>query len=118
MRRGSGVAMIQQGHMDGAVLMRTRVLLPVVLLVTVALVVPAWLRAADAERVVAGYSDPDVTHVIVTKLDETQQIGGALHAALPRRLPLAYLCNGPRVPEDITDASRDSVLSALFPSDA
>jgi len=86
--------------------------------VNVALVVPAWLRANDAERVVEGYSDPALTHVIVTKLDETQQIGGALHAAIPRRLPLAYLCNGPRVPEDITDASRDSVLSALFPSDA
>jgi flagellar biosynthesis protein FlhF len=86
--------------------------------VNVALVVPAWLRATDAERVVEGYADPALTHVIVTKLDETQQIGGALHAALPRRLPLAYLCNGPRVPEDISDASRDAVLSALFPSDA
>lgn len=86
--------------------------------VNVALVVPAWLRANDAERVVEGYSDPGLTHVIVTKLDETQQIGGALHAALPRRLPLAYLCNGPRVPEDITDASRDALLAALFPSDA
>ncbi|HET9931537.1 MAG TPA: flagellar biosynthesis protein FlhF [Polyangiaceae bacterium] len=85
--------------------------------VNVALVVPAWLRANDAERVVEGYSDPALTHVIVTKLDETQQIGGALHASMPRRLPLAYLCNGPRVPEDITDASRDSVLAALFPSD-
>lgn len=86
--------------------------------VNVALVVPAWLRANDAERVVEGYSDPALTHVIVTKLDETQQIGGALHASMPRRLPLAYLCNGPRVPEDISDASRDAVLAALFPSDA
>ncbi|MGC4092239.1 MAG: flagellar biosynthesis protein FlhF [Polyangiaceae bacterium] len=86
--------------------------------VCVSLVIPAWLRASDAERVVEGYADPALTHVIVTKLDETQQIGGSLHAALPRRLPLAYLCNGPRVPEDITDATRDSVLSALFPQDA
>lgn len=83
----------------------------------VLLVVPAWLRANDAERVVASYADPALTHVVVTKLDETQQVGGALHAALPRRLPIAYLCNGPRVPEDIVDASSEAVLSALFPSD-
>lgn len=85
--------------------------------VEVMLVVPAWLRASDAERMALTYADPAPTSVVVTKLDETVQMGGALHAALPRRLPLAYLCNGPRVPEDIQDASVDAVLSALFPTD-
>lgn len=82
------------------------------------LVVPAWLRAGDAERVAASYSDPLPTEVVITKLDETEQIGGAFHAAMPRNLPLAYLCNGPRVPEDIQDASVDAALAALFPADA
>jgi flagellar biosynthesis protein FlhF len=82
-----------------------------------ALCVPAWLRASDAERVAKAYADPALTDVIVTKLDETQQVGGALHAALPLNLPLAYLCDGPRVPEDIQDASIDATLSALFPTD-
>ena len=86
--------------------------------VHVMLVVPAWMRANDAERVAAAYSDPIPTEVVITKLDETEQVGGALHAAMSRNLPLSYLCNGPRVPEDIRDASIDGMLSALFPSDA
>lgn len=86
--------------------------------VHVMLVVPAWMRASDAERISAAYADPTPTEVVITKLDETEQVGGALHAAMSRDLPLSYLCNGPRVPEDIQDASLDATLSALFPSDA
>ena len=84
----------------------------------VALVLPAWLRASDVTRVLEMYDDPLPTEIVVTKLDETYQVGGILHAALPNQLPFAYLCNGPRVPEDILDASVDGVLDAVFPSEA
>lgn len=82
------------------------------------LVLPAWLRASDVTRVMDLYDDPAPTDIVVTKLDETYQVGGVLHAALPNRLPFAYLCNGPRVPEDILDASVDGVLDAVFPSES
>jgi len=84
----------------------------------VMLVLPAWLRANDVTRVLEMYDDPLPTEIVVTKLDETYQVGGILHAALPNQLPFAYLCNGPRVPEDILDASVDGVLDAVFPSEA
>jgi flagellar biosynthesis protein FlhF len=84
----------------------------------VMLVLPAWLRANDVTRVLEMYDDPLPTDIVVTKLDETYQVGGILHAALPNQLPFAYLCNGPRVPEDILDASVDGVLDAVFPSEA
>lgn len=83
----------------------------------VQLVLPAWLRASDAERVASSYEDCSPTGVIVTKLDEAEVVGGPLHAALPRRLPLTYLCDGPRVPEDLHDATAATVLSALFPEE-
>jgi len=86
--------------------------------VNVLLVLPAWLRANDVTRVLEMYDDPLPTQIVVTKLDETYQVGGILHAALPNQLPFAYLCNGPRVPEDILDASVDGVLDAVFPSEA
>ncbi|HEX3594754.1 MAG TPA: flagellar biosynthesis protein FlhF [Polyangiaceae bacterium] len=79
------------------------------------LVLPAWLRAADAERLAAGYSEPKPTALVVTKLDETNEIGGVLHAALPGSTPVAYLCNGPRVPEDIRDAAVGTVVDAVLP---
>jgi len=84
----------------------------------VLLVLPAWLRARDAERVVSTYSDPKITGVVITKLDETDQVGGVMHASIGNDLPVAYLCNGARVPEDIHDAAMDQVLDAIFPEQA
>jgi flagellar biosynthesis protein FlhF len=84
----------------------------------VLLVLPAWLRARDAERVVATYAAPTITGVVITKLDETDQVGGVMHASIGSELPVAYLCNGARVPEDIHDAAVDQVLDAIFPEQA
>jgi flagellar biosynthesis protein FlhF len=84
----------------------------------VLLVLPAWLRARDAGRVVATYSSPKITGVVITKLDETDQAGGVMHASIGGDLPVAYLCNGARVPEDIHDAAVDQVLDAIFPEQA
>jgi flagellar biosynthesis protein FlhF len=84
------------------------------------LTLPAWLRAADVVRVSELYQVPAPTEVVVTKLDETAEAGGVLHAALRAgspSIPIAYLCNGPRVPEDIREASVDAVVDAVLPSE-
>jgi flagellar biosynthesis protein FlhF len=80
----------------------------------VLLVCPAWMRSKDAESVVELYEEPAPTSLVVTKLDETLHVGGVMHAAIPNGLPISYLCDGPRVPEDIHDASIELVLDALF----
>ena len=82
------------------------------------LVLPAWLRASDVSRVVGLYEAPAPTEVVITKLDETLEAGGVLHAALPSNIPIAYLCNGPRVPEDIREASVEAVVDAVLPAEA
>src|SRR5688500_12250949 len=41
----------------------------------VLLVLPAWLRARDAERAVQRYTAPRLTGMVITKLDETDQVG-------------------------------------------
>jgi flagellar biosynthesis protein FlhF len=82
------------------------------------LVLPAWLRARDAERVAEAYSDTPATGAVVTKLDETMHRGGALQAIISKALPLAYTCDGPRVPEDIRDATLEAALSGLIAVDA
>jgi flagellar biosynthesis protein FlhF len=79
---------------------------------------PAWLSARDAERAVEQYATPAATGVVITKLDETDQVGGVMHAPLGRALPITYLCDGARVPEDIHDAAIDRVLDAIFPEQA
>jgi flagellar biosynthesis protein FlhF len=84
----------------------------------VLLVLPAWLRARDAERVASTYAAPKITGVVITKLDETDQVGGVMHASIGSDVPVSYLCNGARVPEDIHDAAMDQVLDAIFPEQA
>jgi flagellar biosynthesis protein FlhF len=84
----------------------------------VLLVLPAWLRARDAERAVQRYTAPRLTGMVITKLDETDQVGGVMHAPLGSEVPITYLCNGARVPEDIEDAAIDRVLDAIFPEQA
>jgi flagellar biosynthesis protein FlhF len=81
----------------------------------VLLTVPAWLRGADVDRLVRSYPLPQPTGVVATKLDEATRAGGVLHACLPTEIPLAYVCTGPRVPEDIDDASAEAVALRLFP---
>jgi flagellar biosynthesis protein FlhF len=82
------------------------------------LVLPAWLRASDVTRVSGLYEVPAATEVVVTKLDETIEAGGVLHAALPSNIPIAYLCSGPRVPEDIREASVEAIVDAVLPAEA
>ena len=43
--------------------------------------------------------------LIVTKLDEAAALGGVLSLAIGSRLPLAYLSDGQRVPEDLHRAA-------------
>jgi flagellar biosynthesis protein FlhF len=69
-------------------------------------------------RVASLYEAPAATEVVITKLDETLEAGGVLHAALPSNIPIAYLCNGPRVPEDIREASVEAVVDAVLPAEA
>lgn len=77
-------------------------------------VMPAWLRARDAETTLDFYRDAQLTGAIITKLDESTQCGGPVQGALTRQLPLAYLCNGPRVPEDLDAASAQHMSRLLF----
>jgi flagellar biosynthesis protein FlhF len=81
----------------------------------VLLVVQAGIRARDVERLKALYRNPSPTALCITKLDETSQAGGAVHAALDEPLPLAFLCDGPRVPEDIRSASAEALVDAVLP---
>ncbi len=79
----------------------------------VLLCVAAATRACDAERVARIFAPAGPTAVVVTKTDETCAPAALLHGPEAARLPLAVVCHGPRVPEDVQDADPD-VVAALF----
>jgi flagellar biosynthesis protein FlhF len=80
----------------------------------VLLLLPAWLRGTDAEKLVGHYSHFSPTGLVVTKLDECDAMGGILQAAMIASLPIQYLCRGPRVPEHLEAASKKKIVDAAI----
>ncbi len=79
------------------------------------LVLPAMTQGRDAERIARSYRLPKPTGLVISKLDETDRAGGALHANIHAGLPVVYLSTGPRVPEDLEAATVGGVLDTVFP---
>ena len=65
------------------------------------LLLAAVAQANVLEDVVRAYRGDDLAGCILTKVDETLTLGGALDVLVRHRLPLHYVANGQRVPEDL-----------------
>jgi flagellar biosynthesis protein FlhF len=72
------------------------------------LVLPANLQPQDMAEAVRRYRMAQPESVVLTKLDETGRLGGALSVAVKHGLSLAYTTAGQQVPADLeaADASR------------
>jgi flagellar biosynthesis protein FlhF len=68
------------------------------------LTLQANLQAEVMQLAVSVYGVKNRTQVILTKLDESCNLGPALDLLATTRLPLAYLTDGPHVPEDLMAA--------------
>lgn len=79
----------------------------------VLLCMTASTRASDADRITRTFAPAEPTAVVVTKTDETCAPAALVHGPHAAKLPLAVVCHGPRVPEDVRDADPD-VVAALF----
>jgi flagellar biosynthesis protein FlhF len=80
----------------------------------VLLLLPAWLRGNDAERMVSHYQHQSPTGLVVTKLDEQDAPGGIVQAALASSLPIQFLCRGPKVPEHLEAPETSRLIDTLF----
>lgn len=69
------------------------------------LVLPATTHPTDAEAALAQFTVYGTDRLVLTKLDETARPGAAVSVAASAGLPLAYLCTGQRVPEDLERAT-------------
>jgi len=65
------------------------------------LLLSAVAQANVLEDVVRAYRGDGLTGCILTKVDESLTLGGALDVLLCHKLPLHYVTNGQRVPEDL-----------------
>lgn len=65
------------------------------------LVLQANAQATDLDEVVRRFWSVRPEAVVLTKLDETGRLGASLSVAMRHQLPVAYVTDGQRVPEDI-----------------
>lgn len=67
------------------------------------------------EKAWANYQELDLNACVLTKLDESGSIGDALTLAVERRLPVAYVTDGQKIPDDLIVAQRQDLVSrAVF----
>lgn len=80
-----------------------------------ALVMSAGSQGADIDDQFKRFAPADPSAVILTKLDEASRIGPALSAVIRHGLPIAYVTDGQRVPEDLSAARPDQLVLRAMP---
>jgi len=81
------------------------------------LVLPASMRTRDLNRVAELYSIFKPDKLLFTRLDETRTFGPILNQSVRMGIPVSYLSNGQRIPEDLVAATQDRLLGLLVPSE-
>jgi flagellar biosynthesis protein FlhF len=74
------------------------------------LVLAANTQHAVLGETVAAFSQTPLSGAILTKVDETTRLGAVLSVIHDQNLPVAYLGNGQRVPEDLQVARVDALI--------
>jgi len=78
------------------------------------LVLSANAQTSTLDEVINAFKKANPAACVLTKLDEAASLGGVLSAVIKHQLPIAYVSNGQKVPEDLQPArARDLVGETL-----
>jgi len=77
-----------------------------------ALVLAASTQAGSVEEAVKHFAPVNPSCCVLTKVDEAASLGGVLSILIRARLPVSYLSEGQRVPEDLRPARALELVSA------
>jgi flagellar biosynthesis protein FlhF len=75
------------------------------------LVLSAAAQAGAIEETFERFAAAQPTSCVLTKLDEATSLGGALSTLVRSKLPLAYMSDGQRVPEDLSPARAHQLIA-------
>jgi flagellar biosynthesis protein FlhF len=81
--------------------------------VDVHLVLPACLKPDDFAAAMDAYRIFRPRRLVLTKLDETIDAATALREAAVRGLPISFLANGQRIPDDLLPSSKEVLTEYL-----
>lgn len=74
------------------------------------LVLPANLQERTMRTVIDTFASKDIDSCILTKLDDCASLGESISVLVEEQIPLAYVTNGPNIPEDLQIARSDEVI--------
>lgn len=77
-----------------------------------ALVLAASTQAGAIEETVRRFAPANPSCCVLTKLDEAASLGGVLSSLIRARMPVSYMSEGQRVPEDLRPARALELVSA------
>jgi flagellar biosynthesis protein FlhF len=77
-----------------------------------ALVLAASTQAGSIEEAVKHFGPANPSCCVLTKIDEAASLGGVLSVLIRARLPVSYMSEGQRVPEDLRPARALELVSA------
>ena len=75
------------------------------------LVLSAHAQMPTLDEAVRTFKRANLAGCILTKVDETASLGSAMSIVIRHRLPLAYISNGQRVPEDLQLARAQALVA-------
>jgi flagellar biosynthesis protein FlhF len=75
------------------------------------LVLAASTQAGALEEVVRRFAPARPSSCVLTKVDEAVTLGGMLSVLIRARLPIAYVSDGQRVPEDLRPARAEELIA-------
>jgi flagellar biosynthesis protein FlhF len=75
------------------------------------LVIPASIQAGAIEEAIKLFEVAQPQSCVITKVDEAVSLGGVLSALVRHKLPVAYISDGQRVPEDLQPARSHALVS-------
>jgi flagellar biosynthesis protein FlhF len=78
------------------------------------LTVSAATSPASLTRYAREFSKIGANSIVLTKMDEAERIGAIIEPIASSGLPLMYLTNGQRIPEDLEPATRSKIADILF----
>jgi flagellar biosynthesis protein FlhF len=82
--------------------------------VDIHLVLSCGAKSSDISRMVDRYNIFVPAKLLFTRLDETDSYGAVLNESVRTGLPVSFLGAGPRVPEDVTPATKDRIADLLL----
>jgi flagellar biosynthesis protein FlhF len=75
------------------------------------LTLSATTQSHALSDIIKAFSHLTLSGCILTKTDESSSLGGAVSAIIRHQLPLAYVCDGQQVPEDLGLARPNSLVN-------